>query len=164
MEGVPGLEVTIQKHAEKENAEKAAKAAAVAAASASTTAPPVAEVHIPSNMPPTKSAKRQQETPGKRGVPKKAKVMEDDTEDGTKYLKTRVAKYFEIENEEGKLENVLYKGAVTEYDKESKFWHIIYDDGVSWLLDVQVLAGACLYNCFLLFSLYRTRKISTRMI
>jgi len=118
----------------KENAEKENPNVAAVAAAAETGEPaPTPVLEKASNSPHAHSEKRQR-TPASERLdrPKKAKEASEATaEAGKQYLQMRVAKYFEIESDDGKLENILFKGTVTSYDAKSKYWHIEYDDDVS---------------------------------
>jgi len=120
---VPKLKEKLEINAEKALAKAQAESTAVAAIS-----------EVKNNIPPpAPSPKRPREsttsTPKSRGRSKKVKPAPEKEASGKQYLDMKVAKYFTLENDEGQMEDVLFLGKVQTYDRKSKFWHIVYEDG-----------------------------------
>ena len=126
---VPTLKENLVINAEKALAKAQAESTAVAAIT-----------EVKNSIPPPPSPKRPRDsiTPSQktRGRPKKAKPTPDQEASGKQYLDMKVAKYFTLENDEGQMEDVLFLGKVQTYERKSKFWHIVYEDGVSTITKV----------------------------
>lgn len=155
VDGIPELQETLRKNAEKENA-KAAAAAAVAVPVPAPAAPALVPEKAPNNSPPNSGAKRQRKNANPAAEKRTKPVKKAKKHAPKDYLNTRVAKYFELENDQGTLQNVLYTGKVTSYDSESKFWHIVYDDDVScwnenivivWLFLGNIILPCICFDC-----------------
>ena len=133
---VPKLKENLVINAEKALAKAQAESTAVATIS-----------EVKNSIPSPVAAKRPRDstTPAQKGRvrPKKTKPTPEKEASGKQYLDMKVAKYFTLENDEGQMEDVLFLGKVETYNRKSKFWHIVYEDGVSTLHHKNVYQEWC---------------------